>query len=186
MAASALSAAGYIVEEVTPPHFEEGAQLWNQLVMDDMRRSGQAAIESLGDEAVKTALRFYMTGLKPLDRDGYLNALTRRLSIARAWSLFLAKYPVLLMPISWQKQFKIDEDRVSAARMKELLAIQSPLLITAMLGLPGLSVPIGVAEGLPTGVQIVATRYREDIALAAGEVIERAIGFSALDILAPR
>ena len=52
-----------------------------------------------------------------------------------------------------------------------------------MLGLPGLAVPTGLADGLPTGVQLCATRYREDLCLAAGEIVERAAQFSALERL---
>ena len=36
------------------------------------------------------------------------------------------------------------------------------------------SVPTGLAEGLPMGVQVVAPRWREDLALAAAEAIEAA------------
>jgi len=35
--------------------------------------------------------------------------------------------------------------------MNEIIAAQSPLLATAVLGLPGLSVPTGLADGLPAG-----------------------------------
>jgi amidase len=44
-------------------------------------------------------------------------------------------------------------------------------------------VPTGLVNGLPVGVQIVSTKFREDRMLPAGEVIERAAGFSALDHL---
>jgi amidase len=37
--------------------------------------------------------------------------------------------------------------------------------------------------GLPTGIQLVTGRFREDRALAAGEVIESAVRFSALEHL---
>jgi amidase len=67
-----------------------------------------------------------------------------------------------------------------------LVAAQSPLLGTAMLGLPGLSVPTGLDGGLPTGVQLVAGRFREDRCLAAGALVEAAARFSALERLAPR
>lgn len=60
------------------------------------------------------------------------------------------------------------------------------MLGTAMMGLPGLSVPTGVDGHLPAGVQIVATRFREDRCLAVGELVESAARFSALDGLAPR
>ena len=72
------------------------------------------------------------------------------------------------------------------SQVLRLLAAQSPLLGTAMLGLPGLSVPTGMAGGMPAGVQIVAGRFREDRCLAVGERVEAAAHFSALDVLAPR
>ena len=182
-AARWLAEAGCEVEEVEPPHFEEGAQMWNQQLMQDMRRGGQPAIEAMGDAAVKSALKGYMHGLPDWSRDQYLDSLTRRMVIARDWSVFLNRYPVLLMPNSWQRQFPVDADSVSVDRVKQLMAAQSPLLGTAILGLPGLSVPTGLADGLPTGVQIVTWRFREDLALRAGALIERAAGFSALNCL---
>ena len=182
-AAQWLEAAGCNVEHAEPPHFEEGARLWRQLVMDDMRRAAKAAIESMGDDGVKSALRGYLSGLDPLDANGVLEAQLRRLSIARDWSVFLDRYDVLLMPNSWQRQFPIDADKGPPEAVHALLAAQSPLLGTAMLGLPGLSVPTGLRDGLPLGVQIVATKFREDLALRAGEIVERAAGFSALERL---
>ena len=179
-AAQWMQAAGYDVEEVEPPHFEEASVLWQDLVFNDMRRGGQPAIEQMGDASVQAALRGYLEGVPVWDRDAYLDALTRRFSIARDWAMFLDKYPVLLMPNSWRKQFPIDEDTRTPSRMAELLRDQSPLLSTAMLGLPGLSVPTGMADGLPVGVQLLTGRFREDQALVAGEVIESAAKFSAL------
>ncbi|MFX4497582.1 hypothetical protein ABTA56_19385, partial [Acinetobacter baumannii] len=52
----------------------------------------------------------------------------------------------------------------------------TPMLAVSVLGLPGLSVPTGLAGGLPTGVQLVAGRYREDICFDAAEVIEAHVG----------
>jgi amidase len=182
-AARWLAAAGCEIEETEPPHFEEGAALWRHLVMEDMRRGAQPAIEAMGDSAVKSALRGYMAGLPVWSRDDYLEGLSRRLNICRAWALFLERYPVLLMPNSWQRQFPIDADCGTPEQVNKLVAAQSPLLGTAMMGLPGLAVPTGIAAGLPIGVQIVTWRFREDLALRAGEMIERAAGFSALDHL---
>ena len=128
-------------------------------------------------------MRHYLSGVPVWDRDDYLEALTRRFNILRDWAVFLEKYPVLLMPNSWEKQFPLDDDTRSAERMGQMLRAQSPQLSTAMLGLPGLAVPTGVVQGLPVGVQLVTGRFREDRALAAGEVIERAANFSALGYL---
>lgn len=188
-AAAWLAAAGCEVQEVEPPHFEEGAQLWRQLVMDDMRRGGQPAVESLGDAGVRSALRGYLSGLVSLSADALMEAQLRRFNICRDWAVMLEPeaggHDVLLMPVSWQRQFAIDADVGEPERVHRLLAAQSPLLGTAMMGLPGLSVPTGMAGALPAGVQIVATRFREDRCLAVGELVEAAARFSALDLLAP-
>jgi amidase len=184
-AAAWLEAAGYEVEEAVPPHFAEVSAMQFQLVMNDMRRGGAAFMREHGDDAQRSALDHYMAVTPEWDRDAVLDAMTRRFSIARDWAVFFERYPVLLMPNSWERQFPIDDDQRSPQRVREILLAQSPLLSTAVLGLPGLSVPTGLSDGLPTGVQLVATRFREDRLLAAGEVIERAAGFSALAHLAP-
>lgn len=154
-----MAAAGCVVEEAEPPHFEEGAALWRHLVMEDMRRGAQATVEAMGDAGV---------------------------NIIRAWGVFFERYPVLLMPNSWQRQFPIDADKGPPAQVHRLLAAQAPLLVTAIVGLPGLAMPTGLVDGLPGGVQICTARFREDVALRVGEFIERAAGFSAFEHLAPR
>ena len=45
-----------------------------------------------------------------------------------------------------------------------------------LLGLPAACVPTGVANGFPTGAQIISDLFREDLCLDAAEVIEEAIG----------
>ena len=53
-----------------------------------------------------------------------------------------------------------------------LLDAQRPLLAVPALGFPSLAIPTGVTPHGPVGVQIVAGRFREDLCLAAGEVVE--------------
>jgi amidase len=182
-AAQWLAAAGYEIEEAEPPHFEEGAELWRNLVLDDLRRLGRPTAQKLGDAGLRANLEFMYAGRAEFDRDGYLDALMRRHAIGAAWSQFLERYPVLLMPVSWERPFAIDDDTRSAERLNRIVAAQSPLLGTAMMGLPGLAVPTGMSGSLPAGVQLVAWRFREDRLLRAGEAIERAAGFSALACL---
>lgn len=185
-AAEWLSQAGYEVEEAEPPYFAEVAAMQFHMVMNDMRRAGEAFMRANGDDALRTVLDHYLAVTPVWDRDQYLEALTRRFNIARDWAVFLERYPVLLMPNSWERQFPVDEDQRSPEHVAQMLLAQSPMLSTAVLGLPGLAVPTGVVDGLPVGVQLVSNKFREDRMLAAGEVIERAAGFSALDYLAPK
>ena len=155
------------------------------MVMDDMRRGGLPAVESMADQGTRNALRSYLAGVPALDRDQTLEAQVRRFTICRDWAVFFEANPVLLMPNSWQRQFAIDLDQRGDDTVNKICAAQAPLLGTAMMGLPGLSVPTGVVNGLPIGVQLCSARFREDLVLRAGALIERAAGFNALDALSP-
>jgi amidase len=111
---------------------------------------------------------------------GYMDALSLRSTLLREWMAFFEQYPVLLMPISLQPPFPVDRDQQGDQAMRELLDAQSPLTATAALGLPGLSVPTGMAGTVPMGVQIVAGRFQEGLCLAAGEAIERRAAWQPL------
>jgi amidase len=50
------------------------------------------------------------------------------------------------------------------------------VLCVSLLGLPAVVVPVGVARGIPVGVQVIGPMYREDLCLDAAEVIERTLG----------
>jgi amidase len=67
-----------------------------------------------------------------------------------------------------------DLDGTAGAGMT--LETMRPVLPSNLLGLPVTTVPVGVADGLPVGVQVIGRRFREDQTLAAGEVIEAALG----------
>ena len=52
-----------------------------------------------------------------------------------------------------------------------------------MAGLPGLSIPCGLSEGLPVGLQLIGPQFSENLLFRAGHALERAIGF---DYVPPR
>ena len=49
-------------------------------------------------------------------------------------------------------------------------------MISPVLGIPALAVPVAAGARLCAGVQILAPRFREDLCLDAGEMIEAAEG----------
>lgn len=176
-AASALERAGYAVEEAAPPHFTEAADLWTPLVMNEIKVTQMPEIQKNGDDAVRNSMAAWLEDTPPLDLAGFSRALGRREQILRDWVEFLQRYPMLVTPASWRVPFPTvpsDLDQRGAAVFREMLAAQSPMLSVAALGLPGLSVPTGVVDGVPTGVQVVAGQFREDLCFEAGEAIERA------------
>jgi amidase len=48
-----------------------------------------------------------------------------------------------------------------------------------VLGLPAAVVPTGLVAGTPVGVQLIASRYREDVCLDAAAAIEARVGIMA-------
>jgi Asp-tRNA(Asn)/Glu-tRNA(Gln) amidotransferase A subunit family amidase len=62
--------------------------------------------------------------------------------------------------------------------------VKSLRLITTMnlLGLPSVAAPVQVTDGLPQAVQIIGSRYREDLCLDAAEALEQRVGvFTPID-----
>jgi amidase len=50
------------------------------------------------------------------------------------------------------------------------------IVVVNFLGLPAVAVPTGIVNGVPQGVQVIAPRYREDLAITAAETIEARLG----------
>ncbi|HEY6820740.1 MAG TPA: amidase family protein, partial [Burkholderiales bacterium] len=177
-AARWLEDAGYRIEEAVPPHLEEAGELFFTLIGSEGAVSKEdtagttRAIEALGDDAAKRARRSTMACVKPLDYEGYINAFARRGSILRQWTLFFERYQLLLLPVSAQRPFPIDLDQAGDAAVAGMLKAQVPMLAASILGLPALSVPATLAEGVPVGVQFIGPRFGEERLLAAAEAIE--------------
>jgi amidase len=171
-AAHWLNDAGYQVEEVAPPHFEEAARLFFALVRAEEKAGTTRAIENLGDDALRRARASTMAYASDLDFGGYIKALGRRASILREWLRLFEQYPLILMPVSFERPFPVDFDQGGDEAVARMLTAHHPLLAVSVLGLPGLSVPTGFADGVPVGVQLVAARFREDLCFRAAEIIE--------------
>jgi amidase len=173
-----LEGAGYVVEEAVPPRFlETAAAFWTLLMTEEIPNPTAEALAMTpmalyGDEAAKRARASQRAYATQLDFASYIETLARRTTILREWNRFFERYPMLLMPISWQLPFLIDADQQGDEPMRHMLDAQHPLLAISILGLPGLSVPTGLINGVPMGVQLVSARYQESRLLSAGEAIE--------------
>ena len=107
-----------------------------------------------------------------LDYETYVRTLALRTSVLRDWYAFFERYPIFVQPVSWARPFPIDEDQRGDNAVAALLDAQRPLGAISLLGLPGLTVPATLADGVPVGVQINGPRFSEERLFAAGEVIE--------------
>jgi aspartyl-tRNA(Asn)/glutamyl-tRNA(Gln) amidotransferase subunit A len=100
-----------------------------------------------------------------------------RTVIAREFAAAFERFDVLVSPTSPTVAFKLGE------RSENPLAMYLADVLTIppnMAGLPGLSIPCGLSEGLPVGLQLIGAQFSENTLFRAGHALERAIGFDTV------
>lgn len=174
-AARRLQEAGWAVTEIadTPP-IREACEIQLQLWLGDGYAAVRDAAEREGDPAAIGLLESFRTRAEAMPPDAIARALTRRATLARDWSLFLAENPVLLVPVSGELPFPDGLDRTGDAGIARAFEANLLQVGLAPIGVPALTVTTGLVGRTPVGVQLVAARYREDLCLAAGAAIEAA------------
>lgn len=172
-AAARLRDAGWSVEEVGDlPPLQEAIAIQVALWMGDGYDALVEAAKREGDPGAITALAGQADIAGGLGLPELSSALSRRLGIARAWQLFLERYPLVLLPISGELPFANDLDLQGPQAYQRVWRAQLPMIALPLTGLPSLCVSTGKAGRTPVGVQLVAPRFREDWCLLAGADIE--------------
>ena len=84
------------------------------------------------------------------------------------------QFDVLVSPTSPTVAFELGArtDNPLAMYAADLLTIPSNLA-----GLPGLSIPCGLSEGLPVGLQLIGRQFAENLLFRTGHALERALEF---------
>jgi aspartyl-tRNA(Asn)/glutamyl-tRNA(Gln) amidotransferase subunit A len=94
--------------------------------------------------------------------------------IADEHAALFERYDLLLSPTSPTVAFPLGE------RTADPLAMYAADLLTIpsnMAGLPGLSIPCGLSEGLPVGLQLIGPQLSENLLFRVAHALERAISF---------
>jgi len=173
-AADALADAGHDVVEATPPGYEETLELWQALLLADVRAQYELIATVMGDGGRAVLALFGADGPAPVETE-MLAGHARRFALMREWSLFFVEHPVLLSPTWALPAFEHGAD-ARATSNEQMLATIRPVLPMNLLGLPSAVVPAGLADGLPVGVQVVGDRFTDLRCLAVAEQIEAALG----------
>ena len=137
------------------------------------------AIEQYGDLGIKRAIRLMLEAHPGRRRPAYMKALAERARVVRDWQRFFETVPLVLAPVCTQPVYTQGFDVQDVERTAEVWRECTTLTAVPVLGIPGLAVPTGIVDGLPTGVTVLAARFREDLCLAAGEAIEARAGVAA-------
>ena len=97
-----------------------------------------------------------------------------RTVISREFAAAFERFDVLLSPTSPTVAFEL------GARTANPLAMYLADVLTIppnMAGLPGLSIPCGLSEGLPVGLQLIGPQFAENTLFKVAHALETAIGF---------
>jgi amidase len=170
-----LAAAGYAVDEVTPPDLEAIIETWHHIGSTDVLGVLAPRVEEFGDADTRLSMRLWLELRPPTDKAGVLAALAQRDLLLWRWLRFMQRYPLVVMPTMGDlaPPHNLDLTKEGHAR---LLGSAGVAMIAPVLGIPALAVPVGASGQLCAGVQILSLRFREDLCLDAGEVIEAAEG----------
>ncbi len=174
-AAAALSDAGYAISEITPPMVDEAIAVWGQWLVSEFSVQGEMMAQIMSDEAMGFFHQFAALQ-PPADHGASVYLQIRRHMVARAWQEFLTDYPIILGPTWCQPPFEHGFDVAgpgSAAATLEIMRFVTPM---NLLGLPVACVPVGIANGLPLGVQLTGNHGHEELCLDAAEAIEARLG----------
>jgi amidase len=115
-----------------------------------------------------------------LDAEAYMKAIAFRSRVLREWLVFLETCPLILAPVSVKLTPGVNADLAHADAVGEFLGHDTRFATAlSVLGLPVAVAPVGLVDGHPVGVQLVASRYREDICLDAAAAIGNRVGVMA-------
>lgn len=178
-ARDALAGAGYEVHEVEPPLLREAAEWGVRCLFGEAKVMMDADVRKYGSKTVVAIFDEYYRQFPPFEGDELLRAMAERNRFLRAWTLFMAKYPLVLTPFLPNPIFAWDSDAQGPEGVREVLGSAIYSYSMNYMGLPAGNVPANYNDGQPVGVQIVGRRFREDQILDAAEVIERAAGVMA-------
>ncbi|HXY85377.1 MAG TPA: Asp-tRNA(Asn)/Glu-tRNA(Gln) amidotransferase subunit GatA [Gaiellaceae bacterium] len=97
-----------------------------------------------------------------------------RTVIGREFAAAFERFDVLVSPTSPTVAFRLGERTASPLAMYLADVLTIP---PNMAGLPGLSIPCGLSEGLPVGLQLIGPQFAENTLFRVGHVLEGALAF---------
>jgi len=168
-----LSDAGWTVVEIEDtPLIRDAAEVQERLWLGDGFAALAAAAARDGDPGALAVVAASRAKVAAMPDDVINLSLVRRTTLMRQWRLFLAKYPVLLLPVSAELPFPDGLDLQGEEGFRRVWEAQLTMRALPAIGLPGLTVTTNLVGNVPVGVQVVAAHYREDLCLLAGKAIE--------------
>ncbi|UCH40290.1 MAG: amidase family protein [Gammaproteobacteria bacterium] len=171
-AATQLEDAGWEVIERNCPPMREPMRLQLLLWMSEYAYNGGEAVRREDDTDANFVYAQLREHCQEPTMQTLMEALQRRVGLAREWQGFLEQYPLLLCPVSGEPPFADQLDVESADSFRRVLEAQMTQIALPLMGMPAISVATSGDAPDPMGVQLVGPRFREDILFDAASAIE--------------
>ena len=164
--------------ETEIPDVAAAWRLWCDLISTEIATVQLDGIRKLGSPTSLAAIEGLINMSNILDLTGYIQAMAARAGRLRQWLKMLEDYPIVLTPVSVKPTPAYDADLKGDQAVLDFFRNDLRFVgAISVLGLPVATVPAGLtAKGHPVGVQLIASRYREDLALDAAAAIEASVG----------
>ncbi|MEV7534402.1 amidase [Streptomyces hydrogenans] len=175
-AADALRDAGYEVREVRDvPRVDEALEAYGRITATEFAPSWPAVRGLLG-EGGDRYLEMAMERTPPASAAEFMHLMGLWMNIRRSWAEFLDAYPLLLGPVFTEPPVEPGLESRDRSGRDRVASGMRLCTVSSFVGVPGVAVPTGTADGLPTGVQIIGRAFREDLCLDAAQAIEDRLG----------
>ncbi len=169
-----LARAGWAVEIAEPPELGRVTELWGQVLATDFSvlvPMIQPMITAPLHDALSRLVQRFDPGNLP---NSAIHS--ERARFNRLWSAFFADFPVVVGPTWTRLPWLADADLDPATGLDVTLDTVRFITPGNVLGLPSVVLPMGTSDGRPTGVQVYADLWREDLCLEAAAAIEAEAG----------
>ena len=183
-AIEALKDAGYILEEIVLPEFQDATNYSARTLFGELKALHEKDFKKLGSENFNLVADNYFQIISPFEGEDLLLGMAKRSYFFREWNLFFRKYPLVLTPFLLYPTYEWDRDIQGLEGTKEVLAGMFYAHTMNYMGIPAGVVSANYNDGLPVGVQIISSRFCEDIILEACEEIEKRVGIMAEKLFA--
>jgi amidase len=169
LSAKALSEAGVRCEEARPPGIEESLELYTGLFNWDGGAWIRLILERAGTSLDQTSLRHVHAATSASASD-VTRLVDRWDRFRKSMLAFMSAYDVMITPVNAYQA-------IPHGTQVDRLGGFSYTMTFNLTGWPAAVVRVGTArDGLPIGVQIISKPWKEDVALAIAQYLERALG----------
>jgi amidase len=179
VASDALAAAGYRIATAPTPSLERSTSAYWTLASTEgqARRPRREGVPKATLSPIQR--QFYATYGEvhpPRTVDELVDAWAIRLELAREWAAVLDDGTLVLGAAAECVAFPTADYCRDGDWMRSFTDGLDLCLVPNLIGTPAVSVPTGVVDGLPAGVQVMGAKWDDERCLAAADAIERAVG----------